>query len=60
LAIRDVVFLRGGMDMDRPTAGAGFLLRDFGPWGVTMGLDYALLVHDVFDTTHRVSLILGH
>ena len=60
LVIRDVVSLRGGMDMDRPTAGAGFLLRDFGPWGLTMGLDYALLVHDVFDTTHRVSLILGH
>jgi len=60
LLIREVVFLRGGMDMDRPTAGAGFLLRDFGPWGVNMGLDYALLVHDVFDTTHRVSLILGH
>ena len=60
LVIRDTVSLRGGMDMNRPTAGAGFLLRDFGPWGVTMGLDYALLVHDVFDTTHRVSLILGH
>jgi hypothetical protein len=59
LAIRDVVFLRGGLDMDRPTAGAGFLLDDFGPWGATIGIDYALLIHDVFDTTHRVSLILG-
>ena len=60
LVIRDVVSLRGGLDMGRPTAGAGFLLEDFGPWGVTMGIDYALLVHDVFDTTHRVSLLVGH
>lgn len=60
LVIRDIVSLRGGLDMDRPTAGAGFFLRDFGPWGVTLGLDYALLVHDVLDTTHRVSLLLSH
>ena len=59
LVIRDIVFLRGGLDMDRPTAGAGFLLEEFGPWGVTIGLDYALLIHDVFDTTHRISLLLG-
>jgi hypothetical protein len=59
LVIRDIVFLRGGVDMGRPTVGAGFLLEDFGPWNVTMGLDYALLVHDVFDTTHRVSLLIG-
>lgn len=60
LVIRDIVSLRGGLDMDRPTAGAGFMLRDFGPWGITLGLDYALLVHDVLDTTHRVSLLLSH
>ncbi len=60
LVIRDIVSLRGGLDMDRPTAGAGFVLRDFGPWGVTLGLDYALLVHDVLDMTHRVSLLLSH
>ncbi|HUV36988.1 MAG TPA: hypothetical protein VMX58_08625 [Patescibacteria group bacterium] len=60
LVIRDIVSLRGGLDMGRPTAGAGFILRDFGPWGVTLGLDYALLVHDVLDTTHRVSLLLSH
>lgn len=60
LIIRDIVSIRGGLDMGRPTAGAGFVLRDFGPWNVTLGLDYALLVHDVLDTTHRVSLLLSH
>jgi hypothetical protein len=60
LVIRDMVSLRGGYDMGRPTAGAGFVLRDFGPWGVSLGVDYALLVHDRLDTTHRVSLLLSH
>jgi hypothetical protein len=46
--------------MGRPTAGAGFMLNDFGPWGLSVGVDYALLVHDVLDTTHRVSLLLAH
>jgi len=60
LVLRDLVSLRGGLDMGRPTAGAGFLLRDFGPWGISLGLDYALLVHDVLDTTHRVSLLVSY
>lgn len=60
LLIRDMVALRGGLDMGRPTAGAGFLLDRFGPWGITLGIDYALLVHDVLDTTHRVSLLVSH
>jgi hypothetical protein len=60
LVIRDIVSLRGGVDMGRPTAGAGFVLREFGPWGISLGVDYALLVHDVLDTTHRVSLLMAH
>lgn len=60
LMIRDIVALRGGLDMGRPTAGAGFLLDRFGPWNITLGIDYALLVHDVLDTTHRVSLLVSH
>jgi len=55
--IRDIVALRGGMDMGRPTAGMGIMLRDFGPWHMSLGLDYALLHHDEFDMTHRVSLL---
>jgi len=57
--IRDLVAIRGGFDMDRPTAGMGLVLRDFGPWHMMVGLDYALMIHDVFDTTHRVSLLVG-
>ena len=60
LVIRDAVALRGGFDMGRPTAGAGFILEDFGPWKVSVGLDYALLVHDELDTTHRISLLMAH
>ncbi|MDD3641908.1 MAG: hypothetical protein PHQ19_00365, partial [Candidatus Krumholzibacteria bacterium] len=60
LLIRDMVSLRGGLDMGRPTAGAGFMLDRFGPWDMTLGIDYALLVHDVLDTTHRVSLLVSH
>ena len=60
LFIRKLVALRGGLDMGRPTAGAGFVLRDFGPWDVSVGLDYALLTHDDLDTTHRVSLLLAY
>ncbi len=60
LVIREIVALRGGLDMGRPTAGAGFILQKFGPWDMTLGLDYALLIHDVLDTTHRVSLLLAH
>ena len=58
--IRNLVALRGGVDMGRPTAGAGFLLADFGPWSTTLGIDYALLIHDVLDTTHRVSILVSH
>jgi len=57
ILIRDTVALRGGLDMGRPTAGMGVMLRDFGPWRMSLGIDYALLHHDEFDMTHRVSLI---
>jgi len=60
LVIRNIVALRGGLDVDRPTAGVGFILSDFGPWNVNLGLDYALLIHDALDTTHRVSILLSH
>ncbi|MBN1885608.1 MAG: PorV/PorQ family protein [Candidatus Krumholzibacteriota bacterium] len=60
IVIREMVALRGGYDMGRPTAGAGFLLDDFGPWKVSVGIDYALLVHDELDTTHRISLLMAH
>lgn len=59
LIIRELVALRGGNDMGRWTAGAGFLLQNFG-WNTTIGLDYALLIHDVFDTTHRISIQIAH
>ena len=60
LLIRDLVALRGGLDMGRPTAGMGVVMQNFGPWNMSLGLDYALLIHDVFDTTHRVSLMVAH
>ncbi|MCK4538446.1 MAG: PorV/PorQ family protein [Candidatus Krumholzibacteria bacterium] len=60
LLIREMVALRGGYDMGRPTAGAGFVLEDFGPWNISLGIDYALLVHDELDNTHRVSLMISH
>jgi len=60
LLIRDIVALRGGNDMGRWTAGAGFLLRDFTSWKFDLGIDYAFLMHDVFDTTHRVSLLVSY
>jgi hypothetical protein len=60
LVIRDIVSLRGGLNMGRPTAGAGFLFKNFSSWDISLGLDYALLVHDVFDTTHRISLLIAH
>lgn len=59
ILIRDLVALRGGYDMGRPTAGVGVVVEDFGPWNVSLGLDYAFLSHDEFDTTHRVSLMIG-
>lgn len=60
LLIRDIVALRGGNDMGRWTAGAGFLLSDFTSWKFNLGIDYALLMHDVLDTTHRVSLLVSY
>ena len=59
LRIRNLVALRGGYDMGRPTAGIGIIVEEFGPWDVSLGFDYALLVHDELDTTHRVSLMAG-
>jgi hypothetical protein len=60
LMIRDIVAIRGGNDMGRWTAGAGFILRDFTSWDFNLGIDYALLMHDVLDTTHRVSLLVSY
>ncbi|MBN1164465.1 MAG: PorV/PorQ family protein [Candidatus Krumholzibacteriota bacterium] len=60
LLIRDLVALRGGYDMGRLTAGAGFFLEDLGLWDVSVGIDYALLIHDELDTTHRISLLVAH
>jgi hypothetical protein len=60
LLIRDIVALRGGNDMGRWTAGAGFLLNDFTSWNFNLGIDYAFLMHDVLDTTHRVSLLVSY
>jgi hypothetical protein len=59
LLIRDLVALRGGKDMGRWTAGAGFLLQDLSSWNFDLGIDYAFLLHDVLDTTHRVSLLVS-
>lgn len=59
LLIRGLVALRGGYDMGRPTAGVGVVVEDFGPWNVSLGFDYALLVHDELDATHRVSLMVA-
>jgi len=59
LLIRNLVALRGGNDMGRWTAGAGFLLQDFTSWDFNLGIDYAFLMHDVLDTTHRVSLLVS-
>ena len=59
LLIRDIVALRGGNDMGRWTAGAGFLLKDLTSWEFNLGIDYALLMHDVLDATHRVSLLVS-
>ncbi len=60
LKLRDLVSLRGGYDMGRPTAGVGVIADQLGPWKVSLGFDYALLLHDELDTTHRVSLLVAH
>ena len=50
LSFQDKVMIRGGLDAENPTAGAGLYFGAF-------GLDYAYLSHDDFDATHRVSLL---
>jgi hypothetical protein len=50
LSFQDKVMIRGGLDAENPTAGAGLYFGSF-------GLDYAYLSHDDFDATHRVSLL---
>jgi hypothetical protein len=50
LSFQDKVMIRGGMDGENPTAGAGLYFSMF-------GLDYAYLHHDDFEATHRVSLL---
>jgi len=60
ILIRDLVALRGGLDMGRPTAGVGVVMQDFGSWHMSLGLDYAFLHHDEFDLSHRVSLMVAH
>jgi hypothetical protein len=50
LSFQDHVMIRGGLDAENPTAGAGVYFGMF-------GLDYAYLNHDAFDATHRVSIL---
>lgn len=50
LRFQEHVMIRGGLDAENPTAGAGVY---FG----TVGLDYAYLHHDDFEATHRVSIL---
>ncbi len=50
LSFQEKVMIRGGLDAENPTAGAGIYFGVF-------GLDYAYLHHDAFDSTHRVSLL---
>lgn len=49
LSFQDKVMIRGGLDGEHPTAGAGLYFS-------MLGLDYAYLHHDDFEATHRVSL----
>jgi len=50
LSFQDHVMIRGGMDGENPTAGAGVYFGMF-------GLDYAYLSHDFLEATHRVSIL---
>lgn len=50
LNFQDHVMIRGGLDSEHPTAGAGVYFGMF-------GLDYAYLNHDAFEATHRVSIL---
>lgn len=60
LFIRNLVALRGGLDMGRRTIGAGFNLDEFIGGRVSIGINYALLDHDELDTTHRVSMNVSY
>jgi len=60
LLIRELVSLRGGLDMGRRTIGAGFNLDNFIGHRVSIGINYALLDHDELDTTHRVSMNVSY
>lgn len=50
LSFQEKVMVRGGLDADNYTAGAGIY------FGI-IGLDYAYLHHDSFEATHRVSVL---
>ncbi len=50
LQFQGKVMVRGGLDAENPTAGAGIRLG-------AVGFDYAWLDHDDFDATHRVSVL---
>lgn len=50
LSFQEKVMIRGGLDAENPTAGAGLYFGMF-------GFDYAYLHHDAFDSTHRVSVL---
>jgi hypothetical protein len=50
LSFQEKVMIRGGLDANNYTAGAGIYFS-------VIGLDYAYLHHDDFDATHRVSVL---
>jgi hypothetical protein len=50
LSFQEKVMIRGGLDAENYTAGAGIY---FG----SLGFDYAYLHHDDFEATHRVSAL---
>ena len=50
LSFQDHVMIRGGLDGENATAGAGVYFA-------MVGLDYAYLHHDAFEATHRVSIL---
>jgi hypothetical protein len=50
LSFQEIVMVRGGMDGESLTTGAGLRFR-------SLGFDYAYLHHDDFDATHRVSAL---
>ncbi|MDH5626912.1 MAG: PorV/PorQ family protein, partial [Candidatus Krumholzibacteria bacterium] len=50
LSFQERVMIRGGLDANNYTAGAGIYFS-------VIGLDYAYLHHDAFEATHRVSVL---